>query len=164
VYCFLSKHNSLKFVTGLHAGLCVCVCMQWKFAFLSLGRPEYLQDGDIVASRFQVGGVGFEESLLTNSLFCLPRKIDIETLKTNDLMPLVWSCRRETHMVRGNTIWVWSMQIWPPKGLMLQTRLLSSHIALPFLYSKEGKESLRQFSPIHGTLVRTMFFYVLFCP
>lgn len=31
--------------------------MQWKFAFLSLGRPEYLQDGDVVASRFQVGGV-----------------------------------------------------------------------------------------------------------
>jgi hypothetical protein len=81
-------------------------------------------------------------------------------------MGILWQAvfRRETHMVRGNTIWVWSMQIWPPKGLMLQTRLLSSHIALPFLYSKEGKESLRQFSPIHGTLVRTMFFYVLFCP
>jgi hypothetical protein len=43
--------------------------MQWKFAFLSLGRPEYLQDGDIVASRFQVRGVGFEESLMMNSLF-----------------------------------------------------------------------------------------------
>ena len=28
--------------------------VQWKFAFLSLGRPEYLQDGDVVASRFQV--------------------------------------------------------------------------------------------------------------
>lgn len=27
---------------------------QWKFAFLSLGRPEYLQDSDIVSSRFQV--------------------------------------------------------------------------------------------------------------
>ncbi|PKA50906.1 Ubiquitin carboxyl-terminal hydrolase 12 [Apostasia shenzhenica] len=26
---------------------------KWKFAFLSLGRPEYLQDADIVASRFQ---------------------------------------------------------------------------------------------------------------
>jgi ubiquitin carboxyl-terminal hydrolase 7 len=26
---------------------------KWKFAFLSLGRPEYLQDGDVVASRFQ---------------------------------------------------------------------------------------------------------------
>lgn len=26
---------------------------KWKFAFLSLGRPEYLEDGDIVASRFQ---------------------------------------------------------------------------------------------------------------
>ncbi|CAK9266793.1 unnamed protein product [Sphagnum jensenii] len=26
---------------------------KWKFAFLSLGCPEYLQDGDIVASRFQ---------------------------------------------------------------------------------------------------------------
>ena len=31
--------------------------MQWKFAFLSLGRPEYLQEVDVVASRFQVGGV-----------------------------------------------------------------------------------------------------------
>ena len=29
-------------------------CDQWKFAFLSLGRPEYLQDSDIVSSRFQV--------------------------------------------------------------------------------------------------------------
>lgn len=28
--------------------------LQWKFAFLSLGRPEYLQDSDIVSSRFQV--------------------------------------------------------------------------------------------------------------
>lgn len=27
---------------------------QWKFAFLSLGRPEYLEDSDIVSSRFQV--------------------------------------------------------------------------------------------------------------
>ncbi|XP_060968980.1 ubiquitin C-terminal hydrolase 12-like isoform X3 [Cannabis sativa] len=26
---------------------------KWKFAFLSLGRPEYLQDSDVVASRFQ---------------------------------------------------------------------------------------------------------------
>ncbi|XP_026416887.1 uncharacterized protein LOC113312343 [Papaver somniferum] len=26
---------------------------EWKFAFISLGRPEYLQDSDIVSSRFQ---------------------------------------------------------------------------------------------------------------
>ncbi|CAA3017074.1 ubiquitin carboxyl-terminal hydrolase 12-like isoform X2 [Olea europaea subsp. europaea] len=26
---------------------------KWKFAFMSLGRPEYLQDSDIVSSRFQ---------------------------------------------------------------------------------------------------------------
>ncbi|XP_073066810.1 ubiquitin C-terminal hydrolase 12-like [Primulina eburnea] len=26
---------------------------KWKFAFLSLGRPEYLEDSDIVSSRFQ---------------------------------------------------------------------------------------------------------------
>ncbi|XP_060958516.1 ubiquitin C-terminal hydrolase 12 isoform X7 [Cannabis sativa] len=26
---------------------------KWKFAFLSLGRPEYLQDSDVVSSRFQ---------------------------------------------------------------------------------------------------------------
>ncbi|KAL6005120.1 CSN-associated deubiquitinating enzyme Ubp12 [Asimina triloba] len=29
------------------------VARGWKFAFLSLGRPEYLQDSDIVSSRFQ---------------------------------------------------------------------------------------------------------------
>ncbi|KAJ7569829.1 hypothetical protein O6H91_01G096500 [Diphasiastrum complanatum] len=27
--------------------------VKWKFAFLSLGRPEYLQDSDVVATRFQ---------------------------------------------------------------------------------------------------------------
>ncbi|XP_042455925.1 ubiquitin C-terminal hydrolase 13-like isoform X3 [Zingiber officinale] len=26
---------------------------KWKFAFISLGRPEYLQDSDIVSNRFQ---------------------------------------------------------------------------------------------------------------
>jgi ubiquitin carboxyl-terminal hydrolase 7 len=26
---------------------------KWKFAFLSMGRPEYLQDSDVVSSRFQ---------------------------------------------------------------------------------------------------------------
>ncbi|KAM1464891.1 hypothetical protein COP2_044852 [Malus domestica] len=26
---------------------------KWKFAFLPLGRPEYLQDSDIVSRRFQ---------------------------------------------------------------------------------------------------------------
>ncbi|KAI7992663.1 Ubiquitin carboxyl-terminal hydrolase 12 [Camellia lanceoleosa] len=26
---------------------------KWKFAFLSLGRPEYLHDTDMVSSRFQ---------------------------------------------------------------------------------------------------------------
>ncbi|GMH13587.1 hypothetical protein Nepgr_015428 [Nepenthes gracilis] len=31
---------------------CSSLC-QWEFAFLSLGRPEYLQDSDIVSSRFQ---------------------------------------------------------------------------------------------------------------
>jgi hypothetical protein len=49
VCCFLLKAYRAEMIT--------CVFMQWKFAFLSLGRPEYLQDGDIVASRFQVGGV-----------------------------------------------------------------------------------------------------------
>jgi ubiquitin carboxyl-terminal hydrolase 7 len=27
--------------------------VKWKFAFVSLGRPEYLQDSDIISSRFQ---------------------------------------------------------------------------------------------------------------
>uniref|UniRef100_A0A7N0V5G9 ubiquitinyl hydrolase 1 n=1 Tax=Kalanchoe fedtschenkoi TaxID=63787 RepID=A0A7N0V5G9_KALFE len=30
---------------------------KWKFAFLSLGRPEYLQDSDIVSIRFQVKSI-----------------------------------------------------------------------------------------------------------
>ncbi|KAG5583202.1 hypothetical protein H5410_053829 [Solanum commersonii] len=32
---------------------------KWKFAFLSLGRPEYLQDSDIVSNRFQLRRVFF---------------------------------------------------------------------------------------------------------
>jgi hypothetical protein len=27
---------------------------QWKFAYISLGRPDYFEDSDIVATRFQV--------------------------------------------------------------------------------------------------------------
>ncbi|PNY14020.1 ubiquitin carboxyl-terminal hydrolase 12-like protein [Trifolium pratense] len=27
--------------------------LKWKFAFVSLGRPEYLQDSDIISNRFQ---------------------------------------------------------------------------------------------------------------
>lgn len=34
--------------------MCLFYLFQWKFAFLALGRPEYLQDSDIVSSRFQV--------------------------------------------------------------------------------------------------------------
>ncbi|XP_071709501.1 ubiquitin C-terminal hydrolase 13-like isoform X2 [Rutidosis leptorrhynchoides] len=30
---------------------------KWKFAFVSLGRPEYLQDSDVVSNRFQRGDV-----------------------------------------------------------------------------------------------------------
>ncbi|KAK9128012.1 hypothetical protein Syun_016809 [Stephania yunnanensis] len=38
---------------------------KWKFAFLSLGRPEYLQDSDIVSSRFQPGSSILDWSTLT---------------------------------------------------------------------------------------------------
>lgn len=27
---------------------------QWKFAFISMNRPDYLQDSDVVSARFQV--------------------------------------------------------------------------------------------------------------
>ncbi|XP_047333401.1 ubiquitin C-terminal hydrolase 12-like isoform X2 [Impatiens glandulifera] len=37
---------------------------KWKFAFLSLGRPEYLQDSDIVGSRFQRNVYGAWEQYL----------------------------------------------------------------------------------------------------
>ncbi|XP_047329701.1 ubiquitin C-terminal hydrolase 12-like isoform X2 [Impatiens glandulifera] len=37
---------------------------KWKFAFLSLGRPEYLQDSDIVSSRFQRNVYGAWEQYL----------------------------------------------------------------------------------------------------
>ncbi|XP_072986593.1 ubiquitin C-terminal hydrolase 13-like [Typha latifolia] len=37
---------------------------KWKFAYLSLGRPEYLQDSDILASRFQRNVYGAWEQYL----------------------------------------------------------------------------------------------------
>ncbi|KAA8539048.1 hypothetical protein F0562_025740 [Nyssa sinensis] len=37
---------------------------KWKFAFLSLGRPEYLQDSDIVSGRFQRNVYGAWEQYL----------------------------------------------------------------------------------------------------
>lgn len=42
---------------SLFYNMCDTTCFlssQWKFAFLSLGRPEYLQDSDVVSNRFQV--------------------------------------------------------------------------------------------------------------
>lgn len=32
------------------------VCWQWKFAFLLMGRSEYLQESDVLSARFQVDG------------------------------------------------------------------------------------------------------------
>ncbi|KAJ3669934.1 hypothetical protein LUZ60_010258 [Juncus effusus] len=37
---------------------------KWKFAYLSLGRPEYLQDSDVVSSRFQRNVYGAWEQYL----------------------------------------------------------------------------------------------------
>ncbi|KAL6997869.1 CSN-associated deubiquitinating enzyme Ubp12 [Sarracenia purpurea var. burkii] len=31
--------------------------LKWKFAFMSMGRPEYLQDSDVVSNRFQRRGI-----------------------------------------------------------------------------------------------------------
>lgn len=49
----------LTFCTVSPAGQLISIAsnVQWKFAFLSLGRPEYLQDTDVVATRFQVGWI-----------------------------------------------------------------------------------------------------------
>lgn len=33
--------------------------IQWKFASFSMGRPDYLQDTDVVYNRFQVTTVNF---------------------------------------------------------------------------------------------------------
>jgi len=30
------------------------IILQWKFAYISLGRPDYFEDSDIVATKFQV--------------------------------------------------------------------------------------------------------------
>lgn len=38
--------------------------LQWKFAFLSMGRPEYLEESDIVSNRFQVCGASFPSLLI----------------------------------------------------------------------------------------------------
>ena len=44
--------------------------VQWKFAFLSLSRPEYLQDSDIVFNRFQVC-LGFFTVFLSSHLITI---------------------------------------------------------------------------------------------
>lgn len=121
--------------------------MQWKFAFLSLGRPEYLQDGDIVASRFQVGGVWFIAGPVM-VWYLIPECIAEGKMfysESDYLVLLVGSCRRETLMVPGNTTWVWSMQIQPPNALMLQTR---SSITFSLLVLKRWYWSSMQFSPL----------------
>ncbi|KAG0497188.1 hypothetical protein HPP92_001879 [Vanilla planifolia] len=49
---------------------------KWKFAFLSLGRPEYLQDSDILANRFQRRDVygAFEQYLGLEHLDTTPKR------------------------------------------------------------------------------------------
>lgn len=62
----VSKGEILSFTCGLRNLVICCqrtthheiwhhhLLNQWKFAFVSLGRPEYLQDLDVVSNRFQV--------------------------------------------------------------------------------------------------------------
>lgn len=45
--------------------------VQWKFAFLSLGRPEYLEDSDVVSGRFHV---------CISFFFYLPKVSDVACL------------------------------------------------------------------------------------
>lgn len=49
---------------------------QWKFAYISLGRPDYFEDSDIVATKFQVHI--FAEATIACSLFLLISELFIQ--------------------------------------------------------------------------------------
>jgi len=106
---------------------CIFLFGQWKFAFFSLGRPEYLQDSDIVSSRFQVhpfiGEFPFLVVLIPfifcNICMCLNYCI-------------LWY-RGEMFMVLGSSILAWSILIMLQKDHMLSTRLVTLSARTNFL-------------------------------
>ena len=53
-FLYHSYISSWKLILCYYYLLLILLVVQWKFAFLSMGRPEYLQDSDIVSNRFQV--------------------------------------------------------------------------------------------------------------
>jgi hypothetical protein len=77
------------------------VSFQWKFAFLSLGRPEYLQDSDIVSSRFQVRLTALSLSL---SLSLSQHAHSGVLISACDLS----FCREGMFMVLGSSILGWN--------------------------------------------------------
>lgn len=89
--------------------------MQWKFAFVSLGRAEYLQDNDVVANRFQVREPSRKVFLFLSLLGEQMRQSFVLLLAGRPIFmtPLLENLalnRKETPTVPGSIIWDWSTQ------------------------------------------------------
>lgn len=97
-----SSYDSLLFV-------------QWKFAFLSLGRPEYLQDSDIVSSRFQV--CLWSNEVKSELWFCVLR---VRVLYFQYFGFVFY--REEMFMVLGSSTLGWSTLIMLLRELMPQIK------------------------------------------
>lgn len=124
---------------------------QWKFAFLSLGRPTYLQDSDIVSSYFQVIKIllvlffGNRHACQEDYLLSLASNTHVFYLFT--VAYVFWAChnwilrvssgfRELVFMVLGNSIWGWSTLIIHAKGTkgrMLQIRYMNPMILIRVL-------------------------------
>ncbi|KAF7153501.1 hypothetical protein RHSIM_Rhsim01G0198200 [Rhododendron simsii] len=83
---------------------------KWKFAFLSLGRPEYLEDSDVVSGRFHVRISSLSCLLKVTNVACLLKRIGLIYESSFH--------REEMFMVLGISIWDWNTLIILLKGLM----------------------------------------------
>lgn len=57
-----------------------CLSFQWKFAFVLHGRPEYLQDSDIVCARFQVCQYSFSCLIFHFGCECTSLRMSMESV------------------------------------------------------------------------------------
>lgn len=105
-------------------------CLQWRFAFLSLGRPEYLEDSEILSTRFQV-------HIIYNSL-SIPALILCYFVIEMILSEAEYFCWNSEGMftVVGSSTLGWNIPTMLQKGLTQLIRWVSfSHAALSAFHS-----------------------------
>lgn len=103
-----------------HDSLFSSIMCQWRFAFLSLGRPEYLEDTEVLSTRFQVLSLSLSEKEILRFIFML------SLIKCNFWSHLMTTVSDFTRggmsMGLGSSILDWNILIMLQKGLMQSIR------------------------------------------